>query len=155
MGRSGRSCEESMRMRRSHSHFPVAVALVPGAAAAAAHIEASSAVGRVEACGMIAQAAGSRSPVPREDEPGRTAAEGSCRAGCGVRRGCRDRWRDRDRCRAGRAWSVNRSWCRTPVLYSRVNPRTTKFRCYWGRRRGQLAELINVFLERTWVVRRC
>lgn len=105
-----------MRMRCFHSHFPAAVDLVIGAVAAvAAHIEASSAVGQVVACGMIARTAGSRSPVLREDERDRTAVEGSCRAGCGVRRGCRDRWRGRDRCRAGRAWSVNRSWYRTPV----------------------------------------
>jgi hypothetical protein len=33
---------------------------------------------------------------------------------------------------------VNRSWCRTPVLYSRVNPRTTKFHCLWVRGRANL-----------------
>ena len=146
-----------MHMHRFRSHFPVAADLVLGAAAAAvaAHIEASSAVGQVVACGMIARTAGSQNPVLREDEPDRTAVGGNCRAGCGVHRGCRVRWRGRDRCRAGRAWSVNHSWCRTPVLYSRVNPRTTKVPLLLGEGKGQLAELINMLLEGTWVVRRC
>lgn len=138
MGRSGRSCEESTRRRHFHSHFLAAVDLALGAAAVAAHSWASSAVGLVVACGMIARPAGSRILVLQEGESDRTAAKDSCRASCGVRRGCRDRWRGRDRCRAGRAWSVNRSWCRTPVLYSRVNPRTTKFHCLWVRGRANL-----------------
>lgn len=104
-----------MRTHCFRPHFPAAVDPGLGVAAVAAHIEASSAVGQAVACGMTAQFAGSQSPVLREDEPGRTAAEGSCRASCGVRRGCRVRWRGRDPCRAGRAWSVNRSWYRTPV----------------------------------------
>ena len=125
-------------MRRFHSHFPAAVGLGLGAVAVAAHIEASSAADQVVACGMIVRTAGSQSPVPRGDEQDRTAAGGSCRAGCGVRRDFRDRSRGRDRCRAGRAWSVNRSWYRTPVLYSRVNPRTTKFHGFWERGRANL-----------------
>jgi hypothetical protein len=139
-GRSGQSCEGSKHMRRFRPHCPAAaagLALGAAAAVAAAHIAASFAAGREEACARTARAAGrSRSPVLQEDGPGRTAAEGSFRANCGGRRWRRDRWRGQDPCRVGRAWSGTRLWCRTPVLYSRVNPRTTKFHCYWGRGRS-------------------
>lgn len=100
--RSGRSCEGWMRMHHFRSRCPAAAGLALGAAAVA-HIGASSAAVRAEACEMIVQTAGNRNLVLQEDGPGRTVVEGSCRASCGVRRCCRDRWRGRDRYRVDRA----------------------------------------------------
>lgn len=127
---------------------------VDAAAVARTGTEESSAAGREEACAMTGRIAGIQSLVRWVGAPGRIVVEGNCRAGCGVCPYCRDRCRGRYPRHAGRAWSVNRSRCHTPVLYSRVNPRTTKFHCLRGWWRGQLAELINVFLEWTRIVGR-
>lgn len=122
------------------------------AAAAAVRIEESIVAVREEACAIAARAAGIRSLGRAQSAIDRSAEEGSSPGGC-VRRDFRKCWHGRDRDPSDQAWSARHSMCRTPVLYSRVNPRTTKFHSRWRRGRGELAELVDMFLKRAGVVR--
>lgn len=125
MDRSGRY-EESTRTQGFRSRLLVAG--LAASAAAAAHTEASFAAVQVAACVLIVEADGTQNLAREEDEQGHIVVEGSFLANCDAHRDCRDRWHGRGRCRFGRAWSAKHCWYRTPVLYSQVNPRTTKFR---------------------------
>jgi len=105
-------------MRHFRFRCSVAGGLATDAAAAAvAHIGASSVADQGVAFGQTEWIAGSRSLVQELDVPSRTAASCRCRSSC-VSRGCRDRCLGLDLRRAGQAWSAKCSQCRILALYT-------------------------------------